>query len=258
MDWTRRKVLVTGGASFIGSHLVDALVAKGAHVRVVDNLSSGHEANLREHVARGVVELLRPLVGYARGAGVDARWLVIDGSPEFFAITKRIHNRLHGAEGDGGPLDDSAREVYEAVLEQNTAAITGRVRAGDVVIVHDPQPAGMVASFVDAGASAIWRCHVGLDRPNDRAREAWAFLRPYILPADRYVFSRESFAWEGLDRDRLVVIPPSIDAFAPKNVDLGPDTVLAVLRDSGVGSDFLRQLHPPPAHGLSMRRRCHG
>ena len=180
----------------------------------------------------GVVELLRPLVGYARGAGVDARWLVIDGSPEFFAITKRIHN--HGAEGDGGPLDDSAREVYEAVLEQNTAAITGRVRAGDVVIVHDPQPAGMVASFVDAGASAIWRCHVGLDRPNDRAREAWAFLRPYILPADRYVFSRESFAWEGLDRDRLVVIPPSIDAFAPKNVDLGPDTVLAVLRDSGI------------------------
>jgi len=59
MDWKGRKVLVTGGASFIGSHLVDALVAKGAHVRVVDNLSSGHEANLREHLARGVVELVR-------------------------------------------------------------------------------------------------------------------------------------------------------------------------------------------------------
>src|SRR3954471_2391124 len=61
----------------------------------------------------GVVELLRPLVAYARGAGVDTRWVVIEGSPEFFAVTKRIHNRLHGAEGDGGPLDDRARSVYD-------------------------------------------------------------------------------------------------------------------------------------------------
>ncbi|HEY7253604.1 MAG TPA: glycosyltransferase [Methylomirabilota bacterium] len=208
----------------------DRATDEGRHVldgRCVWNINSTAQGG-------GVVELLRPLVGYARGAGVDARWLVIDGSPEFFAITKRIHNRLHGARGDGGPLDDGARQVYEAVLEQNAAAIAGRVRPGDVVIVHDPQPAGMIASFVDAGASVIWRCHVGLDRPNDRAREAWAFLRPYILPADRYVFSRESFAWEGLDSDRVVVIPPSIDAFAPKNVDLEPDTVLGVLRGSGI------------------------
>src|SRR6266513_972205 len=54
----------------------------------------------------GVVELLAPLVAYARGAGVDARWTVIDGPPEFFEVTKRIHNRLHGVEGDGGALDD--------------------------------------------------------------------------------------------------------------------------------------------------------
>ncbi|HEX4673629.1 MAG TPA: hypothetical protein VH279_15230, partial [Solirubrobacteraceae bacterium] len=60
----------------------------------------------------GVVELLFPLVAYARGAGVDARWIVIDGPPEFFTLTKRIHNRLHGAQGDGGALDDAARELY--------------------------------------------------------------------------------------------------------------------------------------------------
>ena len=58
----------------------------------------------------GVVELLRPLIAYARGAGVDARWLVIDGGAEFFDLTKRLHNRLHGAPGDGGPLDEAARE----------------------------------------------------------------------------------------------------------------------------------------------------
>src|SRR3954452_7995688 len=93
---------------------------------------------------RGVVELLRPLVGYARGAGGDARWLVIDGTPEFFTITKRIHNRLHGADGDGGALDDIARRLYEAVLEQNARGIVPRVREGDIVIVHDPQPAGLI------------------------------------------------------------------------------------------------------------------
>src|SRR4030088_1640289 len=67
----------------------------------------------------GVAELLSSLVAYARGAGVDVRWLVIDGSPEFFAVTKRIHNRLHGVPGDGRPLDEAARRIYETTLVQN-------------------------------------------------------------------------------------------------------------------------------------------
>src|SRR3954451_17145957 len=92
----------------------------------------------------GVVELLRSLVPYARGAGVDARWVVMEGPPEFFAITKRIHNRLHGSEGDGGPLDDTARRLYEQVAADNLAWVSERVEPGDVAIVHDPQPAGMI------------------------------------------------------------------------------------------------------------------
>ena len=182
----------------------------------------------------GVVELLNPLIAYARGAGVDARWMVIDGTPEFFVITKRIHNRLHGIEGDGGPLDEAARRTYEQVMAENAAALTERVRQGDVVIVHDPQPAGLVEALRAAGATVIWRCHVGIDHPNRLSREAWSFLHNYIRDADAYVFSRESFAWEGLDRDRIVVIAPTIDVFAPKNEDLDPETVLAVLRASRV------------------------
>lgn len=58
MDWGSARVLVTGGASFIGSHLVDALVAKGARVRVVDNLSSGRLDNIRGHVDAGRVEFV--------------------------------------------------------------------------------------------------------------------------------------------------------------------------------------------------------
>jgi trehalose synthase len=180
----------------------------------------------------GVVELLQSLVAYARGVGVDARWLVIDGPPEFFAVTKRIHNRLHGAEGDGHPLDEDSRTTYEEVLARNAAGFAPRLRDGDVVILHDPQTAGLVDAVRATGAAVIWRCHVGIDTPNERAHEAWEFLLPYLEHADAYVFSRESFAWDGLDPERLVVIPPSIDPFAPKNVDLDIETVEAVLRVS--------------------------
>jgi len=182
----------------------------------------------------GVVELLLPLVAYARGAGVDARWTVIEGTPEFFTVTKRIHNRLHGAEGDGLALDDGARAIYEQVLADNLPELADRVRAEDVVILHDPQTAGMVDALRATGAAVIWRCHVGLDQPNDLAREAWAFLRPYLEDANAYVFSRESFAWEGLDRDRIAVIAPTIDPFSPKNQELGRDTVRAVLQATGI------------------------
>jgi trehalose synthase len=211
------------------------------HGRVVWNVNSTARGG-------GVVELLGPLVAYARGAGVDARWVVIDGTPDFFTVTKRIHNRLHGAEGDGLPLDDAAERTYEQVLAGNLAAIAARVQPSDVVILHDPQTAGMVEGLKAEGATVIWRCHVGLDRPNALARQAWAFLEPYLPNADAYVFSRESFAWDGLDRDRIVVIAPSIDVFSPKNADLDDETVSAVLHAAGLLADgahrpatFLRQ-----------------
>jgi trehalose synthase len=182
----------------------------------------------------GVAELLESLVAYSRGAGIDVRWLVIEGDPDFFTVTKRIHNHLHGAPGDGGALDEEARAVYERVLADNMASLGETVRRGDVAIVHDPQPAGLVGPLHASGLTVIWRCHVGLDRPNELARGAWEFLHRYVSAADAYVFSRESFAWDGLDRDRIVVICPSIDVFSPKNEDLDEATVLAVLGVSGV------------------------
>ncbi|MDX6408151.1 MAG: trehalose synthase [Gaiellaceae bacterium] len=200
------------------------------HNRVVWNVNSTAKGG-------GVVELLRPLVAYARGAGVDTRWLVIDGSPGFFEVTKRIHNYLHGSSGDGGALDDRARRIYEDVLTENVSGLGDRVREGDVVLLHDPQTAGMVEAMRARGAVTIWRCHVGVDEPNDLVREAWAFLRPYILAADAYVFSRDTFVWDGLDRGKVVVIAPTIDAFTPKNQDLPPELVGAVLRVSGLVAD---------------------
>jgi len=92
----------------------------------------------------GVAEMLQTLLAYARGAGIDARWLVIEGDPEFFAITKRVHNGLYGSGGDGGPLGKAERSHYERVLRQNADELLALVQPGDVVLIHDPQPAGLV------------------------------------------------------------------------------------------------------------------
>jgi trehalose synthase len=152
-------------------------------------------------------------------------------------VTKRIHNRLHGFDRDGGPLDEGARRIYEETLAANAAAFAQLVRPRDVVILHDPQTVGLAEALRPLAAAIIWRCHVGVDRPNDLARDAWSFLRPYVDAADVCVFSREAFVWEGLDRDRTVIITPTIDVFTPKNEDLARDTVLAVLGASALVTD---------------------
>lgn len=182
----------------------------------------------------GVVELLLPLIGYAKGAGVDARWAVIEGNPEFFTVTKRIHNHLHGFEGDGGALDAEARAVYEGALEANAAELVELVGADDVVLLHDPQTAGLIGPLKRTGAKVIWRCHIGIDKPDDLARGAWEFLRADVEQADAYVFSRAAFVWEGLDDDKVAVIAPSIDAFNAKNQELEPAQVHAILAAAGI------------------------
>ncbi len=182
----------------------------------------------------GVVELLRPLLGYSRGAGVDARWVVVEGGPRFFEVTKRLHNRLHGFRGDHGELDEDARATYEQTLTANALELVPIIRERDVVILHDPQTAGLVGPVRGAGATVIWRCHVGRDHVNGAAHKAWDFLRPYVRPADAYVFSRGAFAWDGLPEDRIVVIPPSLDVFSPKNAEQSPTQSLAILIRAGI------------------------
>lgn len=182
----------------------------------------------------GVAEMLTPLLGYARGAGIDARWLVLGGEPAFFAVTKRIHNRLHGSQGDGKALGAEARRAYRAITRPAGEELAARVGPDDVVILHDPQTAGMLPELTRCDALVVWRCHVGIDEPNRWARSAIRFLLPYVRRADAVVFSRAAFAWAGLDGGRSWVIPPSIDAFSPKNEPLDSASVLAILRRAGL------------------------
>jgi trehalose synthase len=182
----------------------------------------------------GVAELLRSLVAYARGSGIDARWTVIEGDPQFFTVTKRLHNRLHGHVGDYGPLNSHEHAVYERTLRANAGALSELMRPGDVVLLHDPQTAGLTAPLEEAGMHVIWRCHVGIDEPNDFAREAWSFLRPYVEPAEACIFSRRAFVWEDIDPARIRIIAPSIDADSAKNQALAPDVQRAILATAGL------------------------
>ena len=182
----------------------------------------------------GVAELLHMLLGYARGAGISTEWAVIHGDPEFFAITKRIHNRLYGTPGDGGSLGEDERRRYERTLATNVESLLRTVRPDDVVVVHDPQPAGLVPALVERGARVVWRCHVGIDRSNEWTEQAWDFLRPYVATAHAHVFSRAAFAPSFIAPETLAVIAPSIDPFAPKNTTLSPARRREILSGAGL------------------------
>jgi trehalose synthase len=183
----------------------------------------------------GVAEMLRSLVGYVRGAGLDVHWVVVPGDADFFRVTKRLHNRLHGAD-DGAPLGDEELAIYQRRCEDNAELLAARVGPDDVILLHDPQTAGMIPRLLELGVPVIWRAHIGLDMPNDAARAAWRFLTPFVEPATAFVFSRPAYAWEGLDEQRITVIPPSIDAFSPKNQAMSFTAITAVLRAAGLAA----------------------
>ena len=182
----------------------------------------------------GVAEMLASLIAYARGASIDARWTVIRADAPFFRVTKRLHNRLHGDEGDGGPLGEAEAAILQRLCRRRARSLGALIRPEDIVLLHDPQTAAMVSEIKKTGALVIWRSHVGIDLANDLTRDAWRFLLPFVEPADAYVFSREAFAWAGLDRSKITVIPPSIDPFSPKNQPMDDVTVAAVLRCGGI------------------------
>ncbi len=195
--------------------------------RVVWNLSS-------TAVGGGVAEMLQSLLTYTRGLGIDTRWLVIGGTPEFFRVTKRLHHALHGSSGGGIPLDATAHRIYEETIEHNARELSSLVRPGDLVILHDPQTAGLARSVREAGAHVIWRCHIGRDGPDEQARLGWEFLCPYLEDASFFVFSRKTYVPEVCDHGRSVVIQPSIDAFSPKNQTLSNDAVRTILVHTGL------------------------
>ena len=178
--------------------------------------------------------MLQTLLGYEKSLGVEARWLVIDGDPDFFRVTKRLHNALHGEVGDGSPLSEEEHAIYERTLSRNAAELSKIISPGDVVILHDPQTAGLVSHLRDIGATAIWRCHIGSDDSSSESDLGWSFLEPYLQRAQSFVFSRFSYIPSFCDPARTVIVAPSIDPFSPKNQQLGESAVRSILAHTGL------------------------
>jgi trehalose synthase len=195
--------------------------------RVVWNISSTAGGG-------GVAEMLHGFLRYVRGGGVEIRWVVIDGSPDFFTVTKRIHNQIHGEPGDGRGFDNAERAIYEGVQKANADALLTMIGPRDVLILHDPQTAGLAPRLGKSGRTVIWRCHVGTEHTNAWTEQAWAFLRPYVESADAAVFSRAAYVpgWES--GKPVAIIAPSIDPLSAKNQPLSDETVRAILGEADI------------------------
>ena len=181
----------------------------------------------------GVAEMLQVLVGYVQDLGIAIGWLVITGDAGFFAITKRLHNQIHGSLS-GAPLGAADAAHYAQMLTANAVELAARVQPGDVVLLHDPQTAGLAAPLAQAGARVVWRCHIGVDWEDEVTRAGWDFLRPHLAAAEAYVFSRQKYVPSWIPADKAWIVQPSIDPFSPKNQQLAADTVRAILVKLGV------------------------
>lgn len=182
----------------------------------------------------GVAEMLWSWVGFARGAGIPMRWMTISRTAEFFALTKRLHSRVHGEDGDGGELGEAERALYEQVSRVNAEAVLAATGPRDAVFLHDPQTAGIAPHLAGTGRRVVWRCHIGTDEANEHTHGAWEFLAPYLAEVDACVFYRDSYVPARCRQLPIALVLPSIDALSAKNQALAEGAIAAILRRAGL------------------------
>jgi trehalose synthase len=173
----------------------------------------------------GVAEILYTLVPLMRDAGLDVEWRIIHGEDEFFDVTKAIHNAL---QGDPNGLTPGQEEIFRRYQKLNADALEGSY---DYVIVHDPQPAGVIEHARHLSRHWTWRCHIDLSEPN---RSVLDFLLPWIGAHDAAVFHRRQYV---PDTDALPtpwIWPPAIDPLAPKNMALSAEDAAYIVDQFGI------------------------
>ena len=142
------------------------------------------------------------------------------------------------------------------VIEANLPGLLGRIAPGDLVVLHDPQTAGLVRPLQQHGCTVAWRSHIGAEQPNDYVHEAWSFIEPYVREADTLIFSRFIYIPEVLANGPTAIVAPSIDPFAPKNQELDADAVNGILVAAGLlrGDATRRSTGLPPVYRRSGSR----
>lgn len=171
-------------------------------------------------VGGGVAEILEKLVPLTRELGIDARWEVITGESDFYQCTKRMHNALQGNRVD---IPAALLQVYEQTNERNAGQLRALLEEAEFVVIHDPQPAALLAHCGQRKGKWIWRCHIDASQPY---RPVWRYLRGHVAGYDASIFSLAEFA-HALPHPQYIV-PPSIDPLSEKNVELPEAEVAGV------------------------------
>lgn len=175
-------------------------------------------------VGGGVAEILNRMIPLLNELGVKSCWDVIKGGEQFYAVTKKFHNVLHGRK------EEVTQKDLDIFLENSRKNIEETKIVGDIVYVHDPQPIALVKKRKDN--KWLWRCHIDVSNPDAKV---WGFLRNFILEYDAAIFSAPSFSQELPIRQFLIA--PSIDPLSDKNKDIPREAVDAVLAKYHVPND---------------------
>jgi len=196
-------------------------------VRKAERVSNLHIVNISStYYGGGVAEILSHLTLLMNSAGIKTGWRVIEGRPDFFSVTKKMHNALQG-----GDIFLTAQKkcIYEEVAYENAV----RVHLDhDLVIVHDPQPLPMIRHYEKKGPW-IWRCHVDLSEPNP---ELWAYLSPFVEAYDAVVLSLPEYAQKLTTPQRFIM--PAISPFSTTNKALSDAEIDERLTSHGIPTDL--------------------
>lgn len=207
--------------TYVGEKTVDRILEKSRSLR---DLRVVHVNST--YYGGGVAELLAPLTLLFNNIGVKTGWRVIQGSPDFFSITKKMHNALQGEDIN---LTEQKMRIYEDVVYEN--AVRNHLDH-DIVVIHDPQPLPIIDHYRKRGPW-IWRCHLDLSSPN---RELWAYMRRFIEKYDAVILTRQEYSQQ-IDTPQ-VFFSPAIDPFSIKNRELSEEEIQERLDHYGIPTDL--------------------
>jgi len=193
---------------FVGRDTIERIRKKARQLQDL------HVVNVNStYYGGGVSQLLSSLTLLMNGLGIRTGWRAIHGPPDFFSLTKKIHNALQGGDVH---LTPRKMELYEQVVYEN--ALRNHLDH-DVVIIHDPQPLPLIGHYRKRGAW-IWRCHIDLSQPN---RAFWDYLVPFIEKYDAVILSSRDYKQQ-LATPQLFFMP-AIDPFMITNRELDEDEI---------------------------------
>jgi trehalose synthase len=184
-------------------------------------------------IGGGVAELVIALTSTDSDDRFKVARFVTSANSEVFAMMKRLHHQIHGV--DCGTLPTPAEDRhYITFALAHADRLIGVMSPGDVVILHDPHTLAMAPLLLDAGFGVAWRCHIGTSKQNNVSSAAWSYLSTFLRPELRMVFSDETLIPPIARRASTIVIPPSINPSATKNMPLTSAETRQILARNGL------------------------